>query len=91
VAPLEQQIFDIFTRWIPAIAVIVCWAILLSYKFLNRNMPRAAARSAAASPIRRSSRCRRASPASIAASLRISMPPPTPRSSTPSRPISAPA
>ena len=38
--PLDQQIFDIFTRDIPGVVAAICLTILLVYGFLNRNMPR---------------------------------------------------
>ncbi len=38
--PTETQIFDVFTRLIPAVAVAICFVIMLVYAFLNRGMPR---------------------------------------------------
>ncbi len=38
--PLDQQMFDLFTRTIPGIAAVISLVILLINAFLNRNMPR---------------------------------------------------
>lgn len=38
--PLDQQTFDLFTRIIPGIAVVVAFVVLLINAFINRNMPR---------------------------------------------------
>lgn len=38
--PLDQQTFDLFTRIIPGIAVVIAFVALLINAFINRNMPR---------------------------------------------------
>lgn len=38
--PLDQQTFDVFTRIIPGIAVVIAFVALLINAFINRNMPR---------------------------------------------------
>ena len=38
--PLDQQTFDLFTRIVPGIVVIIVFVVLLINAFINRNMPR---------------------------------------------------